>query len=224
MSDEKTYDPLLVAIGTVIRAQRKKLKRTLHQVADSIRVSLGYLSQVEMGKNSASLEVMMKICAALGLRFSDVMASAELATTPRIGRVLDRCRYEVPGAESSLVVLAVDDRHQSPGGANHRYDFVEIDTRSNPARMTDTLATVPACTALTLLFQNGPLANDGRPNGVTIESVLAACADRLTGFQLGQFANDYNANAIHKITGAIADLQQRTRDRVERGVEGTLRE
>ena len=56
--------------------------------------------------------------------------------------------------------------------------------------------------------------------GVTNEALLAIVIDRLEGFQSGQFACDENEAALQAIKNALFYLQQRTRDRMERGVEG----
>ena len=54
------------------RARRKALGLTLAQVAQRSEVSLGYLSQIELGKNSASLDTLYKISLGLGVRMSDL--------------------------------------------------------------------------------------------------------------------------------------------------------
>lgn len=69
-------------------------------------------------------------------------------------------------------------------------------------------------------FQNGPIAESG-VNGISNEALLAIVEDRLAGFQSGQFACRENAIALTKIQEAMMWLQKRTRDRVNRGVEGT---
>ena len=38
-------------------------------------LSLGYLSQIELGKNSASIETLYRICLALGMRLSELFES-----------------------------------------------------------------------------------------------------------------------------------------------------
>jgi len=53
-------------LGASIRERRKSLGLTLAQLAERTSVSLGYLSQIELGKNSASIETLYRI--ALGLR------------------------------------------------------------------------------------------------------------------------------------------------------------
>lgn len=62
LSEEKLREQL----GAVIRERRKALGLTLADMAKRTNVSLGYLSQIELGKNSASIETLYRI--ALGLR------------------------------------------------------------------------------------------------------------------------------------------------------------
>ena len=53
-------------LGDVLRRARTTQGRTLRQVSDSARVSLGYLSEVERGRKEASSELLSAICDALG--------------------------------------------------------------------------------------------------------------------------------------------------------------
>src|SRR5262249_23074859 len=58
--------------GTAIRERRKGLNLTLAQMAQRTNVSLGYLSQIELGKNSASIDTLYRICLGLGIKMSDL--------------------------------------------------------------------------------------------------------------------------------------------------------
>ena len=40
-------------------------------------VSLGYLSQIELGKNSASIETLYRICLALGMKMSELFQAVQ---------------------------------------------------------------------------------------------------------------------------------------------------
>lgn len=53
------------------------------------------------------------------------------------------------------------------------------------------------------------------------EALIAIVIDRLQGFQRGQFACEENVLALHKLHEAMHWLHHRTREREERGVEGT---
>src|SRR5262249_45355038 len=59
-----TEDALKEALGATIRERRKALGLTLSNMSDRTGVSLGYLSQIELGKNSASIETLYRICLA----------------------------------------------------------------------------------------------------------------------------------------------------------------
>ena len=72
-------DALCQALGAAIRARRKALGLTLAQVAQRSEVSLGYLSQIELGKNSASIETLYKISLGLGIRLSDLFQVVQSA-------------------------------------------------------------------------------------------------------------------------------------------------
>ncbi len=72
-----TEDALQQALGQVIRERRKALHLTLQELSQKTKLSLGYLSQIELGKNSASIGTLYKICLALGMRMSDLFASIQ---------------------------------------------------------------------------------------------------------------------------------------------------
>jgi hypothetical protein len=77
-------------------------------------------------------------------------------------------------------------------------------------------------TGIDIRWQDGVV--EGRPNGASVETVIFAAVSRLLFFQEavdGRFACDHNAKAIALLTQAIDALEERTREREERGVEGT---
>src|SRR5262245_5493997 len=65
-------------LGNVIRERRKALGLTLAQMAQRTGVSLGYLSQIELGKNSASIETLYRISLGLGIKMSDLFQSIQM--------------------------------------------------------------------------------------------------------------------------------------------------
>jgi CheY-like chemotaxis protein len=65
------------SLGGAIRERRKGLGLTLAQMAQRTGVSLGYLSQIELGKNSASIETLYRISLGLGIRMSDLFQSIQ---------------------------------------------------------------------------------------------------------------------------------------------------
>lgn len=112
--------------------------------------------------------------------------------------------HKVNGLNEALKIEVVDE--PGHGGASHVYDVTPTTGNAKGLRIE---------------FQNGPLG-ENPPNGLSIEALLAICCDRLRGFQSGKFANRENALALTKIEEATMWLHKRTRDRVARGVEGTL--
>ena len=64
--------------------------------------------------------------------------------------------------------------------------------------------------------------NEEGPNGVTHEALLEVVLDRLRAFQKGKCSCRENAIAITHLETALLFLQQRTRDRMRRGVEGQV--
>ena len=64
-------------LGSAIRERRKGLGLTLAQMAQRTNVSLGYLSQIELGKNSASIETLYRIALGLRVRVADLFQSVQ---------------------------------------------------------------------------------------------------------------------------------------------------
>jgi transcriptional regulator with XRE-family HTH domain len=63
-------------LGDVLRQARINQGRTLRQVSDAARVSLGYLSEVERGRKEASSELLSAICDALDVPLSELLTDA----------------------------------------------------------------------------------------------------------------------------------------------------
>ena len=63
-------------LGDVLREARITQGRTLRQVSDAARVSLGYLSEVERGRKEASSELLSAICDALDVPLSRLLTDA----------------------------------------------------------------------------------------------------------------------------------------------------
>jgi transcriptional regulator with XRE-family HTH domain len=74
---ETTMAPLVrEVVGDVLRGARTSQGRTLREVSDSARVSLGYLSEVERGRKEPSSELLNAICDALQVKLSQVLIDA----------------------------------------------------------------------------------------------------------------------------------------------------
>lgn len=108
--------------------------------------------------------------------------------------------HKVNPANDVLTVEALDG--PGPGNASHVYKI------SGPSL------------EVILSFQNGPI-NEAGVNGITHEALLAILIDRMEGFQAGPYANPFNDTALRRLRDAQEALLARTRERMERGVEGT---
>ncbi|WP_433612292.1 helix-turn-helix domain-containing protein [Prescottella agglutinans] len=73
------------AIGDSLRRTRVSQSRTLREVSNSARVSLGYLSEIERGRKEASSELLAAICDALDVPLSDVLV--DVSETLAVGAV-----------------------------------------------------------------------------------------------------------------------------------------
>lgn len=93
-----------------------------------------------------------------------------------------------------------------------------VDNRGRPAGGTT------YGTGFTIDWQNGPLAVDGvrrEPNGAFVEGIIEAAIGRIEFYQDSQFHGIHNAVALGHLYAALEVLIERTRDRTDRGVEGT---
>jgi len=112
--------------------------------------------------------------------------------------------HEIEGQALNLEIHAIGT--PGSGGANSLFQFFKAggDVQVGEIR-----------------FQEGTIPDAG-VNGVTLEAVISVCIDQLTAYQAGPYANKYNADALVKLTEGRAALQQRTLDRIARGVEGKV--
>ena len=105
------------------------------------------------------------------------------------------------GDERFTAVYAVDE--PGAGGASHEYVIL--------TGVSQTVGNVK--------FQKGPVKQT-ESNGCFIEDLIVICMDRLEGFQTGDFACRENAIALMRLSEALEVLDERTKDRQDRGVEG----
>jgi hypothetical protein len=129
-----------------------------------------------------------------------------------MGRVLTD--HIVEGGGVPMIITVLDE--PGAGGACHRYEC------RLPEGRFKNLVNDPTGETVVINFQDGPIKVAGH-NGHTHESLLAIIADRLDGFQTGEFACQDNAEAVHHVRCALACLQRRTLRRLAAGVEGTMK-
>ena len=119
--------------------------------------------------------------------------------------------HKVNGLNEDLQIVVCDE----PGSGNACHEYA-VNYCLNPGTAEGGTNHMVA-----IKFQNGPIKEAGI-NGISNEALLAIVEDRLLGFQSGQFACRENAVALTKLQESMMWLQKRTRDRMARGVEGTL--
>jgi transcriptional regulator with XRE-family HTH domain len=61
-------------LGDAIRAYRKRLKMTQEKLAEKTGLSVVFLSLLENGHRTVSVDALLKIAKALGVRATDLMA------------------------------------------------------------------------------------------------------------------------------------------------------
>lgn len=88
------------ALGDSLRRTRVAQSRTLREVSNTARVSLGYLSEVERGRKEASSELLAAICDALAVPLSDVMSDVSVT--------LSDASTAAVRAEESAVATRID--------------------------------------------------------------------------------------------------------------------
>lgn len=107
--------------------------------------------------------------------------------------------------------IKIDAVDAPAGGANHHYRLSiggNVTKDEKPIRCD-------------IRFQNGPVLEVGF-NGFTNESLLAIVIDRLKAFQETKFKCRENSMALMELEQALNWLHDRTNDRAQRHVEGTM--
>jgi hypothetical protein len=137
--------------------------------------------------------------------------------------------HKLNGLNDAIQITALD--VPGPGGANHKYEIDIVGGAPTSGGMTTVIN-----------FQNGPIGESGF-NGISNEALVAIVIDRMRGFQhqrfgelvppsvgqpgdfdfnsRGKYACRDNACALTHLEEALFWLQNRTRQRLARGVEGT---
>jgi transcriptional regulator with XRE-family HTH domain len=104
-------EPLLRhLVGAILRARREDQGRTLRDVAESARVSVAYLSEVERGRKEPSSELLAAICEALDVALPDLLTDAAHAlagstadAAPRLPIGLRHTDLRLAGADTALL-------------------------------------------------------------------------------------------------------------------------
>ena len=70
-------EPIAAVFGAVLRERREAAGISQEQLADRAGLHRTYVSLIERGKRTASIEVVRKVSAALGVTMTDLIAATE---------------------------------------------------------------------------------------------------------------------------------------------------
>lgn len=93
-----------------------------------------------------------------------------------------------------------------------------MDNEGNPA------GGYAKATGIDINFQNGPLGlGDKRvePNGAFVDTLIEISIRRLHFYQTSKFRSRYNDDAIYHLNAALTILEERTKERERKNIEGT---
>jgi transcriptional regulator with XRE-family HTH domain len=65
------------ALGRAVRGRRRAARLRLRELSGRTGISVGYLSQIELGKTRATVKTLYWVCAAFGIRLSDLFREVE---------------------------------------------------------------------------------------------------------------------------------------------------
>lgn len=97
-----------------------------------------------------------------------------------------------------------------PGGANHLYRIEAKDVDKSDKNYFST----------NIQLQKGPRRLVSSVHGIIDTDLLEIVRDRLIAFQNGEFACEYNAEALEHVEKALEAMNRRVEDRIKRNVLG----
>lgn len=112
MSGSERVDPTDDDLGRRLRALRQRRGRSIQQVADAAQVSKSFISHLELGRSSASLGTLKRICAALEAPVWTLLDDPDEGD-PAVGQVAivrgdERKFRTVVGTEIDIALLTPD--------------------------------------------------------------------------------------------------------------------
>jgi transcriptional regulator with XRE-family HTH domain len=133
-------------VGDVLRRERLAQERTLKDVAETARISMPYLSEIERGRKEPSSEVLAAAARALGLSLTDLLglAQVELAriARPRPAKTAAPVRPRHDGGCESAAPAGPDRETMPPGDAAFPAEAMP------PAETVSPAETVPSVESL----------------------------------------------------------------------------
>ena len=93
-----------ISLGKRIRSIRTKLNITLQSLADQVGVSLVFLSQVERGQNTGSLETIVAIANALQVSIEELLVDSLVVTNSKTDDELSYLLLDCSEKESRVII------------------------------------------------------------------------------------------------------------------------
>jgi len=95
------------SIGKQIRINRRNIGMTQELLAEKVNVSPPYISRIESGSSSPSLQTLVDICNALDITIDDVMRDSLPAAKKRINTRLEELLTDCTTAEMNMIANVV---------------------------------------------------------------------------------------------------------------------
>lgn len=99
---------------------------------------------------------------------------------------------------------------KGPGGAYHNYMIAKAKENGEESPIVALIK-----------FQKGPRKSPEARTGVLDTDLIEIVRDRLRSFQEGEFACKENATALGYLEAALSAMNDRVKNRIDRGVLGT---
>lgn len=80
--DDAGIAAMLASVGAQVRAARQGKGWFLSDIAERLNLSASVICRLELARREPSVHQLIMVCAALGLRLSDVMRIAEIEAFP----------------------------------------------------------------------------------------------------------------------------------------------
>lgn len=125
--------------------------------------------------------------------------------------------HQVEGLGTQIKIDVKDE--PSHAHCCHRYELSGFDTISNPSIDLPHDRVKPT-DHVTIFLQQDAVQHRGR-NGVTMEALIAICADHLMGLQSGPFSTPGNAEVLEHLLKSLEIMKTNTAKSVSLGVHGT---
>lgn len=91
-----------IALGKNIKYYRKQKKLTQEQLAEQVNLSLGFISQVERGVTSMSLDTLIDICNSLDCSPGEILENIQSCSKHKFSNDLLTLYEQLPKRDQSL--------------------------------------------------------------------------------------------------------------------------